>query len=73
MKNFISKINTSREEKYRVVASFKVNEVVRMSNDDMKLSVVRTMYRRYKLESMLDGTFSFIKSNNGNYIILRTA
>lgn len=55
------------------LASLKVNEVVRMSNDDMKLSVVRTMYRRYKLESMLDGTFSFIKSNNGNYIILRTA
>lgn len=55
------------------LASLKVNEVVRMSNNDMKLSVVRTMYRRYKLESMLDGTFSFIKSNNGNYIILRTA
>lgn len=31
MKNFISKINTSGEEKYRVVASFKVNDKVRFA------------------------------------------
>ncbi len=52
--------------------SIRDKDCLYLSEDEVKISVIRSLYYQYKAEGLIDGSFSFKRLSGKRYIVVRT-